>query len=267
MKRGTIRHPKLLRVARQLGCKPYAAIGLLEALLDWAYSFARRGDVGRFSDEDIAEAVGWDGNAHDFIAALVETRWLDRCLTHRLVIHDLAEHADRTWRQALDRAGEQFAVVHPPPPDAPREATLSTQCVLSEDSLSTPARPGQAKPDLDLSFASLTQGAEPPRRATELGFDRFWTTYPKKRHKPAAVRAWKGVDGARHLEAIVAGVERWTTSEPWERGFIEDPSTFLRQRQWEDEPPASRDDLETAHNLREIKRGLDMVGRAKGWNP
>lgn len=133
MKRGTIRHPKLLRLARRLNCRPYVALGALEALLDWAYTFARRGDVGHFADEDIAEAVGWDGDAGTFVAALVETRWLDRCTQHRLVIHDLADHADRTWKQALDRAHTTF---------------VSPQCVLSEYSLSThcdtlkpPARP------------------------------------------------------------------------------------------------------------------------------
>jgi hypothetical protein len=96
--------------------------------------------------------------------------------------------------------------------------------------------PGSGSGEDLLSFASLTQGAEAPR-LTELGFDRFWATYPKKRHKPAASRAWKAVDGARHLEPIVAGVERWKATETWRQGFIEDPSTFLRQRQWEDAVP------------------------------
>jgi len=67
-------------------------------------------------------------------------------------------------------------------------------------------------------------------------FGRFWAAYPKKRHKPAAWQAWHAVDGARHLELILAGVERWKASDDWARGFVEDPATFLRQRQWEDEP-------------------------------
>jgi len=94
-------------------------------------------------------------------------------------------------------------------------------------------------PEENLSFASLTQGDGASPRPTELGFVRFWATYPKKRHKPAAARAWKAVDGARHLEAIVAGVECWKASEQWAGGRIEDPSTFLRQRQWEDAVPTA----------------------------
>jgi len=102
---------------------------------------------------------------------------------------------------------------------------------------------------------------------SEWGFPDFWSAYPKKRHKPDALKAWKQVDADRMPCPIRDGLERWKGSDAWRRGFVEDPSTFLRQRQWEDEPAAARDDLETAHNLREIQRGLDLVGRAKGWNP
>jgi len=87
-----------------------------------------------------------------------------------------------------------------------------------------------------ISLPSVTQGDATSPRPTELGFDRFWAAYPKKRHKPDAARAWQGVDGARHLEAILAGLERWKAAEAWGRGFVEDPATFLRQRQWEDDP-------------------------------
>ena len=68
------------------------------------------------------------------------------------------------------------------------------------------------------------------------GFAEFWLSYPKKRHKPDAERAWKRVHGDAALEAIVAGVVRWKASDAWRRGFVEDPATFLRQRQWEDDP-------------------------------
>jgi len=104
--------------------------------------------------------------------------------------------------------------------------------------------PGSSSKALDL-FETL--GADAPRVTeltdvtpvilTELGFDQFWAPYPKKRHKPDARKAWKQVDGARHLEAILTGVERWKGSDAWHRGFVEDPATFLRQRQWEDAAP------------------------------
>lgn len=72
-----------------------------------------------------------------------------------------------------------------------------------------------------------------------LGFAQFWLSYPKKRHKPDAEKAWCRIAGDECTDAIVAGVLRWKTSDAWSRGFIEDPGRFLRQRQWEDDPRAT----------------------------
>jgi len=69
-------------------------------------------------------------------------------------------------------------------------------------------------------------------------FAQFWTTYPKKRHKPDAQRAWVSGHCDADLAAILVGIEHWKTSDAWQRGFVEDPATFLRQRQWEDAVPA-----------------------------
>jgi hypothetical protein len=224
MKHGTIRHPKLLALATALELRPFEALGLLEALLDWTYDFAARGDVGRFSDADIAHGIGYPGDPARLIGALVATHWLDPCVTARLVVHKLAEHAPWSWQRTLERRHVDFA--SPVPPETP-------QGVFGAPAAPTPT------PTPDLSFALLTQGDATSPRPTELGFETFWKPYPKKRHKPAALRAWKAVDGARHLEVILAGVERWQASEQWQGGRIEDPSTFLRQRQWEDAVPAT----------------------------
>jgi hypothetical protein len=230
MKRGTIRHPKLLHVAQLLALEPYAALGLLESLLDWAFDYARRGDVGRFDNTAIAQGIGWQGDPERLIAALVTARWFDPCAVHRLVIHGLRAHAPDSWRKCMQNQHVEFVTPQQPPsPFSGKSADLSGK---SAD-LSAPPAPAPAP---SLSFASLTQGAPAPQ-VTELGFERFWATYPKKRHKPAATRAWKAMDGARHLESIVAGIERWKRTEAWRQGFVEDPATFLRQRQWEDAVP------------------------------
>jgi hypothetical protein len=87
-----------------------------------------------------------------------------------------------------------------------------------------------------LSLTSFAQGDGSPKSH----FAEFWAMYPRKRHKPAAFRAWQVVKGDAALEAVVAGVERWKASAQWGEGYVEDPATFLRQRQWEDDPPAAR---------------------------
>ncbi len=110
MKRGTIDHPKMRRLGRELGLPLYAAVGLLECLWHFTAERAPRGDIGRWDDEDIAEACGWPmEEAARLIAALVRTGWLDEHAEHRLVVHDWSEHADDAIHVRLSRNGESFA--------------------------------------------------------------------------------------------------------------------------------------------------------------
>jgi hypothetical protein len=92
-------------------------------------------------------------------------------------------------------------------------------------------------------------------------FEVFYAAYPRKRHKPAAQKAWKRIEGDRYLDAILAGVKAWRGSTQWEADKIEDPATFLTQRQWEDQPPTrpvAGVSSRTAGNLASIKKGLGL---------
>lgn len=109
MIRGTPDHPKTLDLMRRLGASKPLAVGLLEMLWHFTAAYAPRGDVGRFSDEQIARAVGWDGEAPDLVAALAAAGFLDQHRRHRFVIHDWPEWADDAVHRRLARAHERFA--------------------------------------------------------------------------------------------------------------------------------------------------------------
>lgn len=96
------------KLARSLRINQAQCIGVLESLWHWAGSFAQQGDVGRFDDEDIAEACFWSKEPRVLIDALLETRWLDADPVHRLLIHDWQDHADEAVRKYLDRHGLPF---------------------------------------------------------------------------------------------------------------------------------------------------------------
>lgn len=111
MKRGTTEHPKFKRLVRRLDRDGSAVGGILEFLWHFTARVAPAGDVGRFSNEDIAEACMTSVPPDELIEALVVERWLDR---HddpevRLVVHGWAEHADDNVHRALARAGRLFA--------------------------------------------------------------------------------------------------------------------------------------------------------------
>lgn len=65
-------------------------------------------------------------------------------------------------------------------------------------------------------------------------FAEFWNLYPRKTAKQAALRAWKKVK-PEEVVAVMAGVEKHTTTDQWRRGVIPHPATFLNGRRWEDE--------------------------------
>lgn len=72
-------------------------------------------------------------------------------------------------------------------------------------------------------------------------FAEFWTAYPRKEKKPKARESWMKVPPAdRDFDAIMAGLARWKASDQWARDIVQHPTTWINQRQWEDEPrPAS----------------------------
>lgn len=107
MKRGTPDHPKMHKLARTLGISRAHAVGLLEMLWHWTAKYAIQGDIGKWSDDVIAEGAGWTDREKIpfFIDALIESGWIDQDSEHRLLIHDWADHADEAVRKTLRNRG------------------------------------------------------------------------------------------------------------------------------------------------------------------
>lgn len=84
-------------------------------------------------------------------------------------------------------------------------------------------------------------------------FAGFWNYYPKSAHKSkqAAIKAWDQLKpGDELIDEIAKALRRQMATDQWKRGIgIPYPSTYLRQRRWEDEitdpdePEPQREDL------------------------
>lgn len=70
-------------------------------------------------------------------------------------------------------------------------------------------------------------------------FAGFWNFYPKSAHKSkqAAIKAWDQLKPSDELiDEIAKALRRQMATDQWKRGIgIPYPSTYLRQRRWEDE--------------------------------
>ena len=65
------RHPKAIKAARVLGVSVPAVVGHLHFLWWWCLEYAQDGDLSRFDASDIADAAGWEGDAAEFVTALI----------------------------------------------------------------------------------------------------------------------------------------------------------------------------------------------------
>jgi hypothetical protein len=109
MKIATIEKLKFKNLQRRLKLPLWQAVGLLESLWKMAYRNAPAGDIGRLSNDEIAAAIEWEGNADDLVEALVETRWLDSDSVHRLLIHDWENECESWLRGNFEKHGRKFA--------------------------------------------------------------------------------------------------------------------------------------------------------------
>lgn len=108
MLRHAFASPKLAALARKLGVRRYQAVGILEHLWYFTATQAPRGDIGRWTDEEIAAGIDWPADASVLVEALVSSRWLDRCGEHRLLVHDWADHCDQTVKRSPQVRNQGF---------------------------------------------------------------------------------------------------------------------------------------------------------------
>ncbi|RYG35407.1 hypothetical protein EON81_12850, partial [bacterium] len=104
-KRGIITHRKTRRLARILGIDQAAAVGLLECLWHVAAEQAPRGDIGKLTDQDIADEMFTSIAPETLMPALCEAGWLDANEADRYLVHDWPEHCDDQVHYRVSRMG------------------------------------------------------------------------------------------------------------------------------------------------------------------
>jgi hypothetical protein len=216
MKREALKHPKMLDLAARLGVSRASAIGYVELMLDWCADVTPQGNIGRWSDASIAGACEWHDEPTIFVESLVSSGWIDRCSSHRLIVHDLAEHAPQWWKQKITKLGKEFLTAVPPtvttveatevesvPPTVPSIllcSALETSALETSGSnpptpLVEPAKPdpptprakrASAKPVYDPNGALLPSALDVPEFRSSWA---RWILYRRNKRKPVSIEA------------------------------------------------------------------------------
>lgn len=104
--------------------------------------------------------------------------------------------------------------------------------------------------------------------AIETAFEEFWAAYPKKVGKKDAFKAFQKVHAAeRHL--LVPAVEMQKQSRQWQAEggrFIPNPSTWLNQGRWLDEPQKEEPERKPAADQKPVKPNQVVASMKYNWS-
>jgi len=71
------RHPKTIKLAKLLDVSVPTIIGHMHLLWWWCAEYAKDGNLNGFNNDEISEAMGWEGGEVDLVASLVSVKFLD----------------------------------------------------------------------------------------------------------------------------------------------------------------------------------------------
>ena len=205
MKSGTPDLLKFRRLQRRLGVSKVVLVGTLELLWMEVAKNTPQGDIGRFTNEDIATLCEWDGDADELVSALTEEGWFDDCPEHRLIVHDWEEHAPNYVKGNLARHGKTFAkqCAHRTlPGEVAKEATQGI--VPPSQAKPSLAKPNQANVASGGDFELLPDDKPKKRKADTGRFQEFYDPYPNKSCRGDAEKAFGKLSAENQGKAIRA---------------------------------------------------------------
>ena len=225
-------HPKRYRF-EELASTEYG-LHYLTAWFGYVCRFAPSGDVTGFTPREVARACEWKGDAQVFWNALLGAGFIEKT-KKGYCSHDWYEENGRFIRENEHRkpVGKPRVTLGKPllQDKTGQDNTNNTT------SLPTPTR--QARVD-DASEGEGKgregKGINPSAAGAE--FEQFWTAYPKKKSKGAALKAWSTLKPP--IGSILVALQWQRRQFDWTKDqgqFVPYPATYLRAQGWKDEPP------------------------------
>lgn len=256
---GFARHPKTQAFKRLL--QDRLADAYLVRLWEWSMTYAPDGDLNRFTDDEIADAVEFPEGGVRLVSALLGSGYIcspEHCPEDASRhLHGWSEAGrggalmrTRAMTAARSRKYRETKGGHGPSRTPSRSVTPRH---ATGEGREGEGREGEGSGELPL--ARLASSALD-------GFDRFWSLYPRKVSKGHARKAWEKLKPNTGLaDRIVAAVEdqkTWPRGNGLNKAHDADgnggnphPATWLRGERWEDKAPAGH---------RESKKRIESNG-------
>lgn len=217
--------PKLRALYKMLDISKAEAVGFLVLFWMWATSnCSRDGEIISATIDDIDDAVGWKGRRKRLSCALADAGWIDT-KGSRMYIHDWLEYAkpyydyqDRLERDRLRKAGSRAILTNSEANEIPVDIPTESPEELPVDGRGEflPLHNNTLHNNKDISILSDQ-------------FTDFWTTYPRKDDKQAALRCWKAriKEGIEPTDMITAAKSYAAKRAGQDPQFTKQAKTFI----------------------------------------
>lgn len=263
MKEGTESKLKFKKLKRRLGMPDWQVIGILESVWKFARLNTPEGDIGRYSNEDIAAGIEYESDADFLIAALTETGWLDADPEFRLIVHDWSEHVPTFMRGNFAKHQKTFA-----DQVAKQRAKQPAKHGANSNVLPSQAYPSLSKPSQSIGDSAeskdivsdesscqseqQTKSSSRNKKTTRKkkrpeyspSFEEFWNHYPPQRKgdKPDAWKAWNSVKSQGVEESLlIQRAKEYAASDTGRGEYAKMPATWLRKGTYADDPATWQD--------------------------
>jgi hypothetical protein len=224
-------NPKVVRISSALKADRLRTVGALHAVWSLFDTHSESGELIGYSPEILDEMIGWKG----FSTAMIAVEWLsvnDNSLT-------MKDYDENNGTSAKKRAQDSVRKM------SARKADKRPQSVRAEvgpeKEKSKNISPIVPAGDLELD---VEETSTDPADLTDPGFSAdfltFWESYPEKKEKRAAWRAWGRMKARPSVAAMVEAIRLQQVDRASARSKNEfypewkNPSTWLTGGCWED---------------------------------
>lgn len=221
--RGTLTHRKTRRLATLLNIMPCMAMGIMEALWHVTSEQAPCGDIGKLSNQDIADEMFYTGDADHLIDCLLKAGILDEHLSCRLSVHSWEDHADQATKRKVARFGKAIVRGEQSQLDMTSQSLDMTSLPVSSvpypESISeTPNKTemfGEVVPFVAKATAQNSRSAQKPSSEAEALWSEFLEHYPKRgrggdlRKSEGKKRFIRLLQQGTPAQAILSGVKEY----------------------------------------------------------
>lgn len=197
-------HPKVKKAARIAGINEFEMIGRLHAFWWWAMDYAPDGDLTKYTNDDIEDAVDWTGEKGLFVKSLIECSFngnsglIDVVGKKSRKIHDWYEYAGKLIERRAEDAERKrngrtknirrTSAGHPQEisqtayvPNQPNQPNQQTEQESSPDGESVPDKPKRKPTERDTAvdtlesrFVALSGLPKPSRDSGKSGSATRW---------------------------------------------------------------------------------------------